>query len=117
VPCVDGQFHIMGDIAGDALDLSQATNNHIHTATTPAFSRFTFGTGGLLSLITTAGTGSGFLILPQEASQPGLVVCIGSATISVGFPNNRFTFTLNQLGVVGTCPGDPAVTGQIDGCL
>jgi len=117
VTCVDEQFHIVGDIGNVALDLSLGTNApHIHTATTPAISRFTFGTGGLLTLSTTAGTGSGFMILPQEASQPGLVVCIGEATLTQGFPNDRFTFTLDELGVVGTCPGD-AATGQIEGCL
>ena len=90
---------------------------HVNAGSAPATTFLTFGTGGLLALFPTDGVGGGFLILPQEAAQPGLVVCVGSATITVGALSDRFTFTLDELGVVGTCPGAASAAGQIDGCL
>ena len=117
VDCVSDQARLVGDIEGDDLDLSVGTNAYVNAGSAPATTLLTFGTGGLLALFPTAGVGSGFLILPQEAAQPGLVVCVGSATITVGSSPDRFTFTLDELGVVGTCPGPSSVTGQIDGCL
>jgi hypothetical protein len=73
-----------------------------------------FGRGGLVFMAPALPGTQGFLVLPTDGPSPGQVICAGKATISFG-ETSGFSFELEQLGVVGTCPGH-AVSGQLEEC-
>jgi hypothetical protein len=116
VLCASGQAHLVGTVDGTSMDASYVTNTTTATGSIDAETLMSFGTGGLIALRTTSGSGSGFIMLPEDGPNPGSIVCVGSATLT-RTPTDRYTFTLDALGVVGTCPGPTQVTGQLDGCL
>jgi hypothetical protein len=74
-----------------------------------------FGRGGLIDVEIGDG-GSGELIFPNDsAALPGAVLCISSAKMIMDANGSSYTFTFNEIGSLGTCPGKP-VTGFVDAC-
>ncbi len=117
VACADDQFRLVGTIGNTAIDASYNANTVNKEGSIDANTFLAFGNGGLLMLSTVSNVGSGYLMLPDDGPSPGLVVCIGTATLTPGALSDRYTFTLGSLGVVGTCPGATGVGGTLDGCL
>jgi hypothetical protein len=118
VACADDQARLVGSIGNTAIDMSYNANTVIKEGSNDATTFFAFGNGGLLVLSTVSNVGSGYLRMPDDGPSPGLIVCIGTATVTPNaLFNDRYTFTLGSLGVVGTCPGATGVVGTLDGCL
>jgi hypothetical protein len=117
VACPSDKFRLVGSIGNTAIDATYDANTVNKEGASDANYFFAFGNGGLLMLHTLSNVGSGYLLLPDDGPSPGLVVCVGSATVTPGQLSNRYTFTLGSIGVVGTCPTPAGVDGQLEGCL
>jgi hypothetical protein len=117
VVCGSDQFRLVGDIGNTAIDASYVVNTVNKEGSSDANYFFAFGNGGLMMLHTVSNVGSGYMMLPDDGPSPGLILCIGSATVTPGVLSNHYTFTLGSLGVVGTCPGATGAPGTLEGCL
>ena len=74
-----------------------------------------FGDRGVIALYGTPEDSSGFIQFPFDGVNAGVIYCVGSATITPD--GTDYTFTLSELGLLGSCPTAQAVSGQASGCL
>ena len=113
--CSDDQARLVGDIQGDDIDASYEINTD-NVAPAGETARFlSFGDRGVIALYGTAEDSSGFIQFPFDGVNPGLVYCIDSAAITPD--GTDYTFTLDGLSLLGSCPATQAVSGEATGCL